>query len=64
MGKLSRSARRKASKKVAPSAASVRPGKRGLNMKIAADGSMHIRHMSEDFTGLAIMPPVEIRLED
>lgn len=33
---------------------------KGLHMKIAADGSMSIRHMSE-LSGTAFMPPVEIQ---
>lgn len=36
--------------------------RKGLSMKIAADGSMHVRHMSESMSGLAIMPPVEIQV--
>lgn len=38
--------------------------RKGLSMKIGADGSMHIKHMSEIGPGLAFMPPVEIMLED
>lgn len=38
--------------------------RKGLNMKIGSDGSMHIRHMSELGPGLAFMPPVEIVLGD
>lgn len=36
--------------------------RRGLHMKIAADGGMTIRHMSELGSGLAFMPPVEIQV--
>jgi hypothetical protein len=39
-------------------------GGRGLNMKIGSDGSMHIRHLSDTDLCLAIMPPIEISLED
>jgi hypothetical protein len=38
--------------------------RKGLNMKIASDGSMHIRHLSEPSNGLAFMPPVEIQVAD
>lgn len=47
------------------SKASTKSGRRyrkGLNMKIGADGSMHVRHMGDDDKCVAIMPPVEIVL--
>lgn len=39
-----------------------RRSRRGLSMKIKADGSVHVRHMSELGSGLAFMPPVEIQV--
>lgn len=37
--------------------------RKGLSMKIKADGSVHVRHMSELGAGLAIMPPVLIEVD-
>ncbi len=57
--------KRKARKLAAQPVMAKKSGRRfrkGLSMKIGADGSMAIRHMSELGSGLAIMPPVAIEL--
>lgn len=45
-----------------PEKKSRKRGRKGLNMKIAADGSIHLKHMSELGCGVAFMPPVEIQV--
>lgn len=53
--KAMRTAKKAGSKKP-----SVMGGRKGLNMKIGADGSMHIRHLADgELSGLALMPPIE-----
>lgn len=54
-------------RKQKPITAQAKPSRRrgkGLNLKIGADGSMHLRHMAELGQCTAVMPSIEIAQED